>query len=295
MSKNFKLVLIVFLSCLLLLFTCGFIILLNNNNFSGFTFNVNFSESSKLIFDKEYGNDYSNIKVVSTVSDVKFIKTESDNFSVKLYAEEENISVEDNNSELVIKYEQEKKNSLFNFGAKTPIIEVYVPSNYIGSFDVDSRVGDVKVESFDASVLVKLNTGDIKVDNVKSIDAVTNTGDIKVGNAKDLKLVSTTGDIKVSSANNLFINTKTGDIKVGSVNGNITASTSTGDVYVEKLVINKNSSLNSNVGDITVNSTNEIYIDAKTNTGDTDINNNYKDAKYELKVKTNTGDIEVNN
>lgn len=296
MNKSFKIALIVLLSLLLISFSGLFIVLLNSSKVNGFSFNLDFAEEQNLAFDKEYNNDYSNIKVNSNIGDVKFIKSENDNFSVKLYAEsDKDFSIKENNNELIINYEYES-NKIVIFGInKTPRIEVYVPSNYSGKLDIKSNTGDVKVDSFDVDVVAKLNTGDIKVGNVKSYDVTTDTGDVKLTSAKSANIVTTTGDVKVGSANTLSIKSKTGDIKVDSISGDIQISSGTGDVFVEKLNITKNSSITSNTGDILINSTNEIYVEVKTNTGDTKINNNYRDAKYELKLKTSTGDIKINN
>lgn len=296
MSKSFKITLIVLLSLLLISFSGLFIVLLNSSKINNFSFGLDFGEEQNLAFDKEYNNDYSNIKVNSNIGDVKFIKSENDNFSVKLYAEsDKDFSVKENNNELIINYEYES-NKIVIFGInRTPRIEVYVPSNYSGNFDIKSNTGDVKIDSFDVDVVAKLNTGDIKVANVKSYDVTTDTGDVKLTSAKSANIVTTTGDVKVGSANTLSIKSKTGDVKVDSISGDIRISSGTGDVYVKKLDITKNSSITANTGDILINSTNEIYVDSKTNTGDTKINNNYRNAKYELKLKTNTGDITVNN
>ena len=99
MNKSFKIALIVLLSLLLISFSGLFIVLLNNNNINSFSFNLDFAEEQNLAFDKEYNNDYSNIKVNSNIGDVKFIKSENDNFSVKLYAEsDKDFSIKENNN-----------------------------------------------------------------------------------------------------------------------------------------------------------------------------------------------------
>ena len=50
-----------------------------------------------------------------------------------------------------------------------------------------------------------------------------------------------------------------------------------------------------NLGDIKILNTNEIYFDAKTNLGDTKINNNYNKSEITLKIQNDCGDIEINN
>ena len=61
------------------------------------------------------------------------------------------------------------------------------------------------------------------------------------------------------------------------------------------MTINKDSSIKNNLGSIKIGSTNEIYIEAKTDLGDVKVNNNYKKSDITLNLKNNCGDIKVNN
>ena len=103
------------------------------------------------------------------------------------------------------------------------------------------------------------------------------------------------GDIKINEVNSLTANTNYGDIKIASVNNYFRVNTNYGDIKISKLDINKDSSASTNFGDIKIGDTNDIYIQAKTDLGDKDINSNNKKSNITLKLNTNLGDIEVNN
>ena len=68
-----------------------------------------------------------------------------------------------------------------------------------------------------------------------------------------------------------------------------------GDIKVRSIVLNKNSYIENNFGDIKIESTNEIYINAQTNLGDVKINNNYQKSDITLTIKNDLGDITINN
>ena len=300
MNKGFKITIIVLLSLLFIVFSGCFVLLLRGNDYNNFNFNFGLinEESQNLLFEREYGNDYSKVLVTSKVADVKFIKSENSNFSVKVYGEDENdLSIEEKDGNLVISYILEKKQKIrFGFNIQAPRVEVYVPDNYSGNFDVNSSVGDVKIGSFkNVDAIVKATTGDVKVTSINDLDVTLNTGDVKVNKVNNLTVNGSIGDVKITNVKHANIKLNTGDVKIDNVNGDITVNGDVGDVKIEKLNLTKDSLISLNTGDVKVESTNEIYFDAKTNIGDVKINNNYRDGKCVLKIKNNIGDINIEN
>lgn len=298
MNKGFKITIIVILSILFIVFSGCFVALLCNNNFGSFSFNFNGEENQNLLFEKEYGNDYSKVLVTTKSCDAKFIKSDSDNFIVKVFGDDDkDLLVEEKDGNLVISYTLTKEQINFmNFNFRAPRVEVYVPADYAGIFDVDSTVGDVKIESFkNVDAIVKNKTGDVKVTSINDLDVTLSTGDIKVNKVNDLTVNGSIGDVKVTSVKHANIKLNTGDIKIENVDGDINVTGDIGDIKIQKLNLLKNSSISLNTGDVEIESTNEIYFDAKTNVGDIKINNNYRDAEYVLKIKNSIGDIDINN
>ena len=54
-----------------------------------------------------------------------------------------------------------------------------------------------------------------------------------------------------------------------------------------------NSKIETDTGDVRIKNINQIWIDAKSKTGDITIKDNYRKSDIELIIKTDTGDIKV--
>ncbi len=68
-----------------------------------------------------------------------------------------------------------------------------------------------------------------------------------------------------------------------------------GDVNIKNINLNQDSSIKNSFGDIEIGSTNNLYIEASTDLGDTKINKNQRKAKTTLKLENSCGDIKVKN
>ena len=79
------------------------------------------------------------------------------------------------------------------------------------------------------------------------------------------------------------------------VNNYLNLTNDSGDIKINNVNLNKNSIIKDEYGDIEINNTNQIYIDAKTDLGDTKINNNFHKSDITLKIENECGDITVNN
>ena len=299
MNKSFKITMIVLLSIILFACTGGFIALLVGVKSSNFNFSFGSGEfnSYDLVFDKEYDGDYKGINVDTKAADIKFLSSDNEKVTVKIYGKEDAVNVSENNDELDIKYLLEENNkSLFGFNTKSSRIEVYVPEQYAGKFNVKTNAGDISAVSFkNASMSVTSSAGDIKVNNINELDANTKAGDFKIGTANELKIKSSAGDIKVSKVTNADIDAKFGDIKISSVDGKVKIIGQAGDVDINNLNLKEDSSITLKTGDVKIDNSNEVYFDIKNDIGDTKINNNYRDAKVTFTIKNHVGDVEINN
>lgn len=270
MNNGIKIFLIVLLSLLVLglvFFLVGFIV-------NGYSFDFIFGET-KLIETKEF-DSINNLSIDTNIADIYIKESKDDKVKVELYSkkyEEKEIS----NTEKELKVTLKEKCVLFCFFNRSKI-NVYLPKNY------------------DKDIVINSTTGDIEVDSYSKSDAVINTttGDINLKSIKDATVNVTTGDIDIDEVNDLVINSTTGDINLGIVNNSIELSTTTGDIDIKELNINKNSKIKASTGDICIKKTNSIYIEGNTSTGDVNISNNNRKSDIELKIKTSTGDIDVN-
>ena len=103
------------------------------------------------------------------------------------------------------------------------------------------------------------------------------------------------GDIKINEVTSLTANTNYGDIKIAKVNKYFKVNTNYGDIKIGEVNITKDSKANTNFGDIKVSKTNDIYIQAKTDLGDTKVKKSNRKADVILELNTNLGDVKVNN
>ena len=62
---------------------------------------------------------------------------------------------------------------------------------------------------------------------------------------------------------------------------------------VQNAIINKNSKIESKIGDVKINNISGCYVNAKTDVGDTKINNKERKSDIELTITNNIGDIKV--
>ena len=108
------------------------------------------------------------------------------------------------------------------------------------------------------------------------------------------KIKTTSGDTSVGEVTDLSIHTTSGDINVKKVNKELHIDLTSGDITIREANLSKDSSIKTVSGDVVIEKTNEIYVDAHATSGDIDIFNSDRKAQVELKINTTSGDIEVN-
>lgn len=292
MSKKLNIVLIVILTAFAIALTSGLVYLINTDfNFNSINFSDNYSK--KLVEEKEFDN-IKNLDVKINVADLIVEEKNQNTIKVEIYSN--NIKKYDiSETEKLIKVSVEnKKTSFINFG-KSPYVKITVPTGYSKTIAVDSKVGDVKIKKLkDAILKVESETGDVKVDEIDRVTAIISVGDIKINKVNKLIAKSKTGDTKIGEVKNISCKNTTGDIKINKVKESMVLETKTGDIKVENATISKNSSIISDVGNVKIVSTKGCYVEAKTNVGDTRINNNDRKSDIVLTITSRIGDIKVN-
>ena len=98
----------------------------------------------------------------------------------------------------------------------------------------------------------------------------------------------------MTSVENIYAKLNTGDIKINNIINYMDLYTRTGDIKVDNADINKNSKIESNIGDVKLRKVSGCYIEASTKVGDTNINNTDRKSDIILKIKSKVGDIKVN-
>lgn len=247
---------IVLFSLLALLVTLVFVKLLKYNK-TGVSFNEVYSTVK--VVDEEYEDNFKYIDIDTEVADVIVGVSNDEKTHVVIYNPEE--LTDYNKTDDSIKASlRSQKCFLFCTNQEHGKVEILLPENYSEKIEIKSAVGDVNVEDFNlANVTVNSNVGDVHIESGKHINVRTDVGDIKIDNVYEyLKLKSNIGDIKIKNLN-----------------------------------ITKNSSIDSEVGDVEITRINDIFIDASSSVGDTDIRENNRKSDITLRITTSVGDIEV--
>lgn len=281
------LIVILVIICIVLL---GFMVKVINGKM-GFPYKV----SDELVIDEQYENNYETINITSDASDIEVKETSGEKVRVVIYGDKDKTEVEERDSELRI-VSKHKKGSWFAFRNKIAKIEVYVPKKYEKNIIINNKYGDIDVEEFlEATIEINEDCGDVDIIGGKKVNVTNKYGDIKLRKAKEANIKQSAGEVKVDSVDDIVVKNNYGDIKITNVYNFINAEEDCGDVKIDNLNISKDSSIKNNLGSIKIGSTNEIYIDAKTDLGDVKITNNYQKSDITLKIENDCGDIKVNN
>ena len=277
MNSTLNIVKIILLSVIAIALVLILIFLLNGKlNIKGFTL----YEKTELIYEETFKEEINNLKIETTYNDVKIEEAEQDYINVKVYDRKDvkpKAYVENNTLNIVNKTD---KKIGFSFGIMgNSKILITVPKNNTYNLNVEGTSSDI-----DSLI------------NLKDVNILTKSGDINLKDSINTVIKTTSGDILVNNVSKSLEATATsGDIDIKEVNGKLVLNTISGDININKLNINSNSSIKVTSGDVTIGSTNDIYIDTKVVSGDIKINKNNRHADYELKIKTTSGDITVRN
>lgn len=222
---------------------------------------LNSKVSNKLILDKTYDNNFNHIKLKTDSADVYFKHNNSDTVRIVVYGDKDNLSVDIKDNELSIDFKN-KKCTFLCFNVVRSKIEIYLPESYENNLLINNSYGDVWIDSFKNS---------------------------------NIEIYEDCGDVEILSGGKIIVDNKYGDIEIGEVNQSLNINADCGDIEIDSVSLMQDSSINNNYGDIKINKTNEIYIDAKTSLGDIEIENNFRKSDIILKIRNSCGDIEVDN
>lgn len=292
MNKGLTITLITLLS-ILLVFVVGVMIFLFKGNFNFSSFNFAFGESKKLVEEKEIVN-IKKLNIEANRADVIIEPKEENTFiKVELYsdhAEEYEITELEDEIKVVLKDEK-----FVGINTKGSRVKIYVPTSYDKDIKAVNKTGDIKIGKLTKSNLdLKLTTGDITVKEGNNIVVSLTTGDVEVGKVNKADITSTTGDIDVNKVTTVKVKLTTGDITLGDVNESLNLTSTTGDIKIDEVKLVGNSNIKSGTGDVKIRETSNCYIEAKTNVGDTRINNNDRKSDNVLTITSRVGDIRVN-
>lgn len=220
------------------------------------------SKSNKIIYDKTFSlEEIKNIEIKQDAGDITFKETLEDNITVTVYGEEEqDIEVMLKGDELIVDYTKINRFIFFNFGNIKNDIIINIPSSYNNTIKINNNLGNCYINN--------LPNATINVD--------CDAGNVEAGKIRNANIKCDLGQVKVEEILNKC------DIKVDS-----------GSVEIEKLLINENSKIKADLGNINIKETNDIYIDAEVDLGKANINANNRNSEVTLKLECDCGNINV--
>lgn len=258
MSKK----IIVFLITLLSILTIGVVVMLIFLLSGKFNISLFSRTSEKLVFEKVYENNYKDIRIKADSANIYVKESENNSFKLLVYNDDNREPIVKDGEEILDIDSNEKKCNGFCFNRKITKLELYVPSNYEGHLNIVNDAGNVKIEADEISTLdVDMDAGNFNAKTIKTANVKTDAGNIKIENI----------------SNKCDLNTDAGNITIDSID------------------IKENSTIKTDVGNVKIGRTNEIYIDTKTDVGKVTINNNERKSEITLKITTDVGNIKVKN
>lgn len=220
------------------------------------------SKSNKIIYDKTFNlEEIKNIEIEQDAGDITFKETLEDNITVTAYGQEEqDIEVTLKEGKLIVDYTRKNRFIFLNFGNVKNDIIINIPCSYNNTIKIKNNLGNCYINDLpNATINVDCDAGNIEAGKIKNANMKCDLGQVKVGE------ILNKCDIKVDS----------------------------GNVEIEKLLINENSKIKADLGNIDIKETNDIYIDAEVDLGKANISANNKNSEVTLELECDCGNINV--
>lgn len=288
--------LIIGLIIILVIICAGLTVLFTNLlsgklKFSNFKFN---NESAELVLDEVYELDFSKIKVNTEAGNV-YIKTNNENnVRVVIYGDKENTTVDTTNG---LSIDAKAKQCVgFCFNRKIYKLEIYLPENYDKEITINNNYGNIEIDKFiNANMNIYEDCGNIEIIGANNVKVENDYGNIEIKEVNDADVKASAGNVEIGTVSNLKVQNDYGNVEVDKVLNYVNIEEDCGDVEIKDLNITIDSKITNDLGNIKINKTNEVYINASTDLGKVEVNNNYKDSLVTLTIENDCGDVKVNN
>lgn len=217
------------------------------------------SKSKNIIYENQFNlEDIKNIKIKEDAGDIIIKEASNEYIQVVLYGDnKEDAKVNLDNGNLNVDNTHKRK-GIFG-GTKNDII-IYIPSSYSNEIKVKNGYGNCEITDLENA----------------TINLDCDAGDVKIGKVKEAIIKCGYGNIEVNEILNKC------DIKADC-----------GNIEINQISIQENSVIEANLGNIDINNTNDIYIEANVNLGKNNINYNHRNSNITLKIDCNCGNVNV--
>lgn len=190
--------------------------------------------------------DIAELKINNYSSDVFFLSGDQEALVIKEYADgqygkDSFVVINREGTTLKIESEERKSNRWFAFGNSYRYFEIYLPSAYRGSLNLESGSGDIQAETdlMFSNCSIQTSSGDISLKELEAehILLKAESGDIlaEVLNGEQ-ELSAQSGEIDLSdSLGNGVVTVTSGDVEMGRAGGRWRIKTLSGDVQIDHL------------------------------------------------------------
>ena len=292
-----KLMLVAFL--LLGIGLVGIAVTANNADFSLFSLQTVAYEQEAIVS----GEEITNVFIETSSTSVKVTPVDGNEFTVRLDGKvskklKDNLKliVEENGGQLAIRTEMENKiQSSFGINTINVQLDVRIPAKIYEQLEIRTSSGKLTVKNIEAKKAnVQSSSGTIDVSNVNvesDLKITSSSGSINVLNSGANTLYATTssGSISLNQLNtmNTNITSSSGRVQAESVNGDMTATTSSGAVTIESDQVTGDMVVATSSGRVNVSfkeTPQSLAISFRTSSGKAKVN--LDGVSYERKDKT---------
>ncbi len=218
------------------------------------------SKSANVIYDNQFNlEDIQNIEIREDAGDIIIKETSENYIKVVLYGEDSNDAKVELNSGKLNVDNTHKKNRII-FGGRKNGIEIYLPSSYANEIKIKNDYGNCEITDLENATL--------------NIDC--DAGNVEIGKVKNATIKCDYGNVEAKEILNKC------DIKANC-----------GNISIDRISIQEDSSIKADLGNIDINNTNDIYIEANVDLGKTNIANSNRNSNVTLKVKCDCGNVTI--
>jgi DUF4097 and DUF4098 domain-containing protein YvlB len=263
-NKGLLIFLIVFLSIIVLALSTLMVLGISGK---GGMFGWHFGSSnisSNLVAEKEISaEDIDNIKIRIKAGKLKVTSEETSEDAkiiAKIYAKEKDWVSFDNSDSSIDIEDRSEDCRFFCVNWDGINVELFVPKDYVGDFDVDTSYGDIEIGDFALATM---------------------------------RLDSSAGNIKLGSAKNVSAELSAGNFELGNCYGRAKIDNSMGNVEIDHLDISEDSAIELSMGNVEIRNIGDVRVDAETDMGNSAVDGGNPKADVVLRIENSMGNITV--
>lgn len=249
--------------------------------------------SNNLVLDESYNIFFKQINIDSIISDINIKKSTDNTTRVIINGDSDYVNVYEKDNELFVEIE-DRACLGFCFSATIANVEIYLPENYSNLIKIKNKYGNIVIDKFvNTDFDIDSEYGNVDTNGSDFIKIDIAHGNLTLDYSIMARINSLKGNIIIGEVSDVKILNSSGDITVEKVNEYLSLINDTGDITIKNVNLIKDSFIQNKYGDIIIENTNKIYINANTDLGDVKIKDNFKESELILKIENNNGNIIV--